>query len=54
LVDDSSDRIADALEVLIHDGYLRSGDNGHRFSSRLLKDWWSARFRDHHDPLGNR
>ena len=54
LVDDSSDRIADALEVLNRDGYLRSGDDGHRFSSRLLKDWWSARFRDHHDPLGNR
>ena len=54
LVDDSSDRIADALEVLIHDGYLIPGENGHRFSSRLLKDWWSARFRDHHDPLGTR
>ena len=26
----------------------------HRFPSRLLKDWWSARFRDHHISLENR
>ncbi len=54
LVDDASDRVSDALEVLIHDGYLEAADNGHRFLSRLLKDWWSSRFRDHHTPLLNR
>ena len=51
LVDDAPGRVSDALEVLIHDGYLEAGDDGHRFLSRLLKDWWSARFRDHHTPL---
>ena len=54
VTDDAASRIADALEVLVHDGYLEAGDNGHRFPSRLLKDWWSARFRDHHTPLENR
>ncbi len=51
LIDDAHGRVSDALEVLIHDGYLEAGDDGHRFLSRLLKDWWSARFRDHHTPL---
>ena len=46
--------IAEALDVLIHDGYLETGNDGHRFSFRLLKDWWAARFRDHHTPLASR
>ena len=54
VTDDAAGRIADALEILVHDGYLEAGDNGHRFPSRLLKDWWSARFRDHHTPLEKR
>ena len=54
LVDDAPGRIADAIEVLVYDGYLESVDDGHRFPSRLLKDWWSARFRNHHRPLENR
>ena len=53
-VDDARGCIADALEVLIHDGYLEAGDQGHAFPSRLLKDWWAARFRDHHAPLQSR
>ncbi len=53
VTDDASGRIADALEVLVHDGYLEAGDDGHRFPSRLLKDWWSARFQDHHTPLAS-
>ena len=51
IVDDAAGRIADALHVLVHDGYLDAGDGGYRFQSNLLKDWWSARFRDHHRPL---
>ena len=51
IVDDAAGRIADALDVLVHDGYLDGGDSGYRFQSNLLKDWWSARFRDHHRPL---
>ena len=54
VVDDAPSRIADTLEILMHDGYLEAGDDGHRFPSRLLKDWWSARFRDHHRPLKGR
>ena len=54
VVDNAAGRIMDALDILVHDGYLESADDGHRFPSRLLKDWWSARFRDHHTPLGDR
>ena len=54
VVSDAPGRIADILEVLVHDGYLQDGDDGFRFASRLLKDWWSARFRDHYTPLGER
>ena len=54
VVDDAPGRIADVLEVLVHDGYLEEGDDGFRFPSRLLKDWWSARFRDHYIPFEDR
>ena len=51
MIDDPSRRITETLDVLVHDGYLEAGSDGHRFPSRLLKDWWAARFRDHHIPL---
>lgn len=51
---DASARIADAIDILVHDGYLESSNDGYKFSSNLLKDWWSARFHGHHDPLVNR
>jgi hypothetical protein len=54
VVDDTRARITNVLDVLVHDGYLDTGDDGHRFPSHLLKDWWSARFRDHHTPLCTR
>ena len=54
VVDDVPGRIADTLEILVHDGYLEAGDDGHRFQSRLLADWWSVRFRDHHTSLESR
>ena len=47
VVEDARGRIADTLEILIHDGYLEDSDDGHRFPSRLLKDWWASRFRNH-------
>ena len=53
VIDDPSRRITETLDVLVHDGYLEAAGDGHRFPSRLLKDWWSARFRDHHTPLDN-
>ena len=53
--DDVPERIAVVLEVLVHDGYLETIENGgHRFPFRLLRDWWSARCRDHHTPLRSR
>ena len=54
VLDNAPGRISDTLEVLVHDGYLEVGEGGHRFPSRLLQDWWSARFRDHHVPLRDR
>ena len=54
ITDNPSVRIADTLEVLIHDGYLESTEEGYRFPSRLLRDWWSARFRGHYVPLERR
>ncbi len=54
VVDDVPGRIADTLEILIHDGYLEAGENSYRFPSHLLKDWWSARFHNHHRPLEDR
>ncbi|MCY4208016.1 MAG: ATP-binding protein [Roseovarius sp.] len=47
-------RIGEALDVLIHDGYLESGEDGHRFPFKLLKDWWLARFRDNRVPITDR
>ena len=49
-----SERITDTLEVLVHDGYLEVVKDSYRFPSRLLRDWWSARFGDHHVPLEKR
>ena len=54
LVDDVPACVAETLDVLAHDGYLESTADGYRFPSRLLRDWWAARFRDHHVPLGRR
>ena len=53
-MDNARNHLMDALDVLIHDGYLEDGEQGYRFPSRLLKDWWAARFRDHHTSLSNR
>ena len=53
-LDDAPGCIVEALDILAHDGYLEAGDDGYRFPSRLLKDWWSARFRDHYKPLESR
>ena len=45
--------MTETLDILIHDGYLELGSDGHRFESNLLRDWWAARFRHHHRPLAN-
>ena len=51
---DAPGRITEALAVLEHDGYLETHIDGHHIPFRLLKDWWAARFRDHHTPLESR
>ena len=43
LDDESAARIKDVLHVLEHDGYLARRDNGYRFVSGLVEDWWRAR-----------
>ena len=47
-------RIAEVLDVLVHDGYLAAHGRDHIFPSRLLRDWWAARFRDHHVSVADR
>ena len=54
VIDDAPGRIVDVIDILVHDGYLEVGEDGYQFPSKLLKDWWSARFRDHHTPLKRR
>ena len=54
LLHDAPARVGSVLDVLEHDGYLARGPDGYRFPSRLLKDWWAARFRNHHAPLADR
>lgn len=46
--------IINTLEVLVHDGYLEDSNGIFRFPSRLLRDWWFARFRGHYVPLRDR
>lgn len=53
-IKDAKQRITGVIEILVHDGYLEPDPEGYRFASRLLRDWWSARFRNHHVPLCNR
>lgn len=55
VLEDAPERIAEALRVLEDDGYLEfRADDGHRFRSRLLRDWWAADFRGHHVSLAKR
>ena len=53
-VEDVSELMDEALFVLVNDGYLESTEDGYRFPSRLLADWWSVRYRDRHTPLNRR
>ena len=54
IIGDASGQVQDVLDVLEHDGYLEDSDEGFRFLSRLLKDWWSARFQQSHTPIEER
>ena len=55
MVHDAPGCVSNTLNVLEHDGYLEKvADSGYRFQSRLLKDWWAARFHGHHVPIESR
>lgn len=41
---DHREALRSTLGILEHDGYLRGDPDGHRFESKLLRDWWNARF----------
>ncbi len=43
LDDEPATRIQSVLHVLEHDGYLACQDDGYRFVSGLVEDWWRAR-----------
>ena len=43
LPDPTTIRIVDVLHVLEHDGYLVRQEDGYRFVSGLVEDWWRAR-----------
>ena len=50
-IDDNAETlITEVLDILVHDGYLESTNDGYQFISLLLKDWFAARFR-HQPPL---
>lgn len=41
---DERDAIDTVLHVLEHDGYFERQDDGYRFISGLLEDWWRVRY----------
>lgn len=54
LADKTQERIVHVVALLEHDGCIENDQGNYRIPSRLLKDWWSARFQDHHEPLRHR
>ena len=46
--------VTDVLPVLEHDGYLVRAQEGYRFVSGLIEDWWRARFGAHFTPISER
>jgi hypothetical protein len=42
------------IEVLEHDGYLARKGDCYRFVSRLLRDWWRARYEFGYTPVSKR
>ena len=54
IVERAPSRVSEVIDMLLHDGYLEAQEDGYRFPSRLLRDWWAVRFRDHHVPIERR
>ncbi|MBI4908204.1 MAG: ATP-binding protein [Acidobacteria bacterium] len=46
--------LRDVLGILEHDGYLRPADERYVFESKLLREWWRARFRFAYVPVAQR
>ena len=46
--------VQDVLLLLEHDGYLARSPAGYGFVSRLVEDWWRARFGLNFVPIGRR
>jgi len=47
--------IREILGILEHDGYITRDSEGHyRFVSRLVRDWWRARFGSGFVPVSRR
>jgi hypothetical protein len=42
------------LEILEHDGYLERTEKAYRFVSKLLRDWWKARYEFGYTPIARR
>ena len=42
------------LNILQHDGFLQRDKNSYIFVSKLLQDWWKARFGFHYVPIAQR
>ena len=52
---DGSVSVQDVLYLLRHDGYLTAvGEEGYRFTSGLLEDWWRARHARYFVPIAER
>jgi uncharacterized protein len=49
-----SDILREVLSILEHDGYLQRTENTYKFVSKLVKDWWNARYGFHFVPAAKR
>ena len=52
--DKNESDVEQVLHVLEHDGYLVSGDDGHRFASGWLEAWWRTRHARRFTPIRHR
>ncbi len=46
--------LREILEIFEHDGYLKKADGTYKFISKLLRDWWKARFEFLYIPVSER
>lgn len=51
---EQGEALREIIEILEHDGYLDKKKDGHVFVSKLVRDWWKARFESQYTPASNR